>query len=246
MEVHPPEHGIHSWREFFVHMGTIVLGLLIAIALEQSVEALHRRHERADLREALHGESEQIIADARSCDAVLRGQIVAAMQNKDAAFRVLWSGESGESVPAYSTPEALEYPFDPIFRSALATSRVALLTPDETNAYMEITYDMDQIKSSYNEYSDAVHERERFETELPRSASTNHIDLKRLDRPTLQRYVDLFAAEIESSQRLRLDCAQTAKAEEVLASGEMRLNKLYEAEKEGMRSVGSLTPDSKP
>ena len=32
MEVHASEHGIHSWRDFFVHMGTICLGLLIALA----------------------------------------------------------------------------------------------------------------------------------------------------------------------------------------------------------------------
>src|ERR1700728_554717 len=55
MDVDPPESGIHSWRDFFVHMGTIVLGLLIAIGLEQSVEKLHHLDERhqleADLRD---------------------------------------------------------------------------------------------------------------------------------------------------------------------------------------------------
>lgn len=54
MEVHPPEHPIHTWRDFFVHIATIVVGLLIAICLEQSVEWLHHRQEvhtaRADLR----------------------------------------------------------------------------------------------------------------------------------------------------------------------------------------------------
>ena len=41
MEVHPPEHGIHSWRDFLVHMGTITLGLVIALGLEAAAEALH-------------------------------------------------------------------------------------------------------------------------------------------------------------------------------------------------------------
>ena len=40
MEVHPPDHAIHSWRDFIIHIATIVVGLLIAIGLEQSVEAL--------------------------------------------------------------------------------------------------------------------------------------------------------------------------------------------------------------
>lgn len=46
MEVHPPEHAIHSWRDFFVHIATIVVGLLIAIGLEQTVEAMHHHHQR--------------------------------------------------------------------------------------------------------------------------------------------------------------------------------------------------------
>lgn len=44
MEVHPPEHGIHNWRDFLVHMGTITLGLLIALGLEGLVEYRHHRH----------------------------------------------------------------------------------------------------------------------------------------------------------------------------------------------------------
>jgi hypothetical protein len=54
MEVHPPHQPLHSWKDFWIHLGTITIGLLIAIGLEQSVEALHHHHERrvleADLR----------------------------------------------------------------------------------------------------------------------------------------------------------------------------------------------------
>jgi hypothetical protein len=41
MEVHPPHAPLHSWKDFWIHLGTITIGLLIAISLEQSVEALH-------------------------------------------------------------------------------------------------------------------------------------------------------------------------------------------------------------
>lgn len=43
MEIHPPQHGIQSWREFLLHMTTIVLGILIAIGLEQTVEWVHHQ-----------------------------------------------------------------------------------------------------------------------------------------------------------------------------------------------------------
>src|ERR1700710_1619823 len=59
MEVHPPHHPLHSWTDFFIHIATITVGLLIAIGLEQSVEALHHRHQRHQLEEDLHDEGER-------------------------------------------------------------------------------------------------------------------------------------------------------------------------------------------
>jgi hypothetical protein len=56
MEVHPPHHPLLSWRDFFIHIATIVVGLLIAIALEQSVEAVHHHYQRIETRENLHHE----------------------------------------------------------------------------------------------------------------------------------------------------------------------------------------------
>lgn len=40
-EVHPPQGDIHTWKGFFLHIVTITIGLLIAIALEQMVEYVH-------------------------------------------------------------------------------------------------------------------------------------------------------------------------------------------------------------
>ena len=45
MEIHAPEHAISTWRDFFIHMGTITLGLLIALGLEQAAEWAHHRHQ---------------------------------------------------------------------------------------------------------------------------------------------------------------------------------------------------------
>jgi hypothetical protein len=58
LDVHPAPHAAHTWREFFIHIATIVLGLLIAIALEQTVEYFHHRHQLHRLEEALQKSSE--------------------------------------------------------------------------------------------------------------------------------------------------------------------------------------------
>jgi hypothetical protein len=59
LDVHPPHATAHSWRDFFIHIATIVLGLCIAVGIEQTVEFFHHRHELADTREALRQEREE-------------------------------------------------------------------------------------------------------------------------------------------------------------------------------------------
>ena len=56
IDVHDAHHAASSWREFLVHIATIVLGLLIAVGLEQGVEWVHHRQELAETREALQRE----------------------------------------------------------------------------------------------------------------------------------------------------------------------------------------------
>ena len=59
LDVHPPHHPTHTWGDFFIHIATITIGLLIAVGIEQTVESLHHRHQRHQLMEDLHNEAEQ-------------------------------------------------------------------------------------------------------------------------------------------------------------------------------------------
>ncbi len=58
LDIHPLRHAPQGWRDFLVHIATIVIGLLIAIGLEQSVEWIHRKHQVRDAREAITRERE--------------------------------------------------------------------------------------------------------------------------------------------------------------------------------------------
>src|ERR1700722_11264259 len=58
LDVHPTHHAATTWRDFFIHIATIVLGLLIAIGLEQTVEYIHHRHQRSQLEEDLRHEAQ--------------------------------------------------------------------------------------------------------------------------------------------------------------------------------------------
>jgi hypothetical protein len=59
LDVHPPHASVHTWRDFFIHIATIVIGLCIAVGIEQTVEALHHRHQVRDAREDLRRERDE-------------------------------------------------------------------------------------------------------------------------------------------------------------------------------------------
>lgn len=56
LDVHPAPHAATTWRDFFIHIATIVLGLLIAVALEQTVEYFHHRQLAHEAHEQLREE----------------------------------------------------------------------------------------------------------------------------------------------------------------------------------------------
>jgi hypothetical protein len=95
LEPHAPHEQIHSWRSFAIHIAAIAVGLLLALALEQSAEAIHHRHQRADLERQMQGvlESdirldEQDFNQLRSMRAYfldLRGAIVARLHGTPGA-----------------------------------------------------------------------------------------------------------------------------------------------------------------
>jgi hypothetical protein len=73
LDVHPPHHAANTWKDFFIHIATIVVGLLIAIGLETTVEMLHHRHTVREVREKIREEvkenQELLAEDLRYLDS---------------------------------------------------------------------------------------------------------------------------------------------------------------------------------
>lgn len=69
MDVHPPENPIRTWKDFFLHLLTITIGLFIALTLESAIESMHHRHLVRDARENLQreidGNHKRFAANAR-------------------------------------------------------------------------------------------------------------------------------------------------------------------------------------
>jgi hypothetical protein len=81
LDVHPPHAPTHTWRDFLTHIATIVIGLLIAVGLEQTVEWLHHRHQLAETRAALRAEREKNSADIDGWVLMIRREHAALDNN---------------------------------------------------------------------------------------------------------------------------------------------------------------------
>ncbi|MGD0191500.1 MAG: hypothetical protein ABSD74_12235 [Rhizomicrobium sp.] len=58
MDFHKP-HAAKTWREFFIEIGTIVTGILIALSLEQAIETIHERRIATEARDAVRAEVQE-------------------------------------------------------------------------------------------------------------------------------------------------------------------------------------------
>jgi hypothetical protein len=78
LDVHAPHATVHTWKDFFIHIAVITIGLLIAIALEQCVESLHHIHQRHQLQHDL-------LEEAKRNGEILRTDL--ALESQAAWFR---------------------------------------------------------------------------------------------------------------------------------------------------------------
>jgi hypothetical protein len=56
MEIHPPTKPVESVKDFLIHLSMITIGILIALGLEQAVEAWHHRELGLQARENIVNE----------------------------------------------------------------------------------------------------------------------------------------------------------------------------------------------
>jgi hypothetical protein len=87
LDVHAPHEPVYGWRDFFIHLATITIGLGIALSLEGCVEWKHHRnlvHEaEAGLRIEIRGNSKEVegaIGDLRKEQTLLKQDV--AVLNK--------------------------------------------------------------------------------------------------------------------------------------------------------------------
>ena len=154
LDVHPPHASTHTWRDFFLHIATIVIGLLIAIGLEQSVEAIHHHHQREELIANFRGECERNIQ--------LADRNLAGMQS-DRAWQKSWLDAVRKSSldPGVATVVLPARPasnhYDGVTRSVWAIAKsngtAALLPETLAEMYDRTDHESDEAYTSADHYT---------------------------------------------------------------------------------------------
>lgn len=181
MEVHPPEHGIHSWRDFLIHMGTITLGLLIALGLENAAEWVHHRNELHEARERIHEE----LAENRRTIAEDRVQLQALLERTRTNMETL-----DAAGPLDSSKLFFGWTWNATSTAAFETARssgvLALMPYNEAQQYTEIYGQQAAVESAARDF---IKDRARLITPLLRHGNlqkgTFNADLTPADRQTL-------------------------------------------------------------
>jgi hypothetical protein len=155
LDVHAPHEPINTWRGFVLHIATVVIGLLIAVGLEQAVEYFHHRNEVREARAALAAEHEENI---RRYHDNVRGHLLRlANQNNDQrVLRYLLArpGASQDELPGVMTfgsitiGEPVEAAWSTVERSEVAS----LLPPAELRDLATEYKELDRQSQVFHEF----------------------------------------------------------------------------------------------
>jgi hypothetical protein len=232
LDVHPPHEAAHTWKDFFIHIATICVGLLIAIGLEQTVEAIHRHHEREELRAALNRESEQILRDTQRVEAGTTTDIQWLKQVESQVSDAARTHKELPPLPKRPTGTGWDVPDEPIYKAAKASTRIALLPDEEIVVYGELDTLMIEIAGKYQHLSDTTRTLDSFNREIAfdKAPGTNPY-ASATPEQLKQLHSDLVECEL-AFRGMRYWSRQARGATTALLQGERDLHKIETAERQ--------------
>jgi hypothetical protein len=213
LDVHPPHERTHTWKDFFIHIATIAVGLLIAVGLEQTVEYFHHRHQLHDLHNQLH---EVLENNLRLEPSVFNNMASFRAYHVElqAAINARLAGHPIAVEPKADDPRLKAFTSTPSFAPyevARQNGTVALLPSDESRMYNRMSLQREiYLATAITNWFHAILEMESFEEQFVDSAGaleTGDIvrspDLSRLSSDELREYRLRIAAVIKTTDTVR-------------------------------------------
>jgi hypothetical protein len=206
IDVHAAHGGIHTWKDFWIHLGTITLGLLIAIGLEQSAEWVHHRYQRHTLEEDLRQEGSSN-HDSAVIDVAIYDKIIAwLLQIQQGVDQARATGGRAPFVypdrpdgipdsPRFAAYHVLE---SEAWTTAKESSLLVLLRRDEAEIHARVYIQSDLVESFRERTRELGARRGAFETRFSHGTYPPVFDLSSLTPQQLDEYDALLADELET------------------------------------------------
>lgn len=196
IDIHAPHESVRSWKDVFIHLGIITVGLLIAISLEQGVEKLHQIHERHQLEADLHVEAKQNLIlmdlDRQYLDA-RKAWLLALRQDVDT---VRASGGKIK-LPLRPAPkdDGAWFPDAPVWDTAKQSATIGLLPREEAGMYTIVYTAQDLMTAGWKQFSDASNRQASFENRFSGDISIypHAADLSSMTPEDLRQYSVLIS-----------------------------------------------------
>jgi hypothetical protein len=147
LDVHPPHEPVHGWRDFFVHLFTITIGLLIALSLEGCVEWRHHVHLVHEAESSLHTEI-QHNADGlqKTLDDIHREQ---ENLKQDVVVLKQFIQKPGQKTHAAMDIGFHIRSFDSVsWKTAQSTGALSYMPYASAQEYSDIYYTQDEIQTA--------------------------------------------------------------------------------------------------
>jgi len=176
LDVHPIHAPVHGWRDFFIQIATIVVGLCIAVAIQQTVEFFHNRNELTETRRALRQEREGNYKTLSGNTTAWRWA-TAQLQNNLLVLQYLQQhpGTPQEKLPGVLLWQTSNYPFgSAVWDAARQSGVIALMPREEIEANSALYFFFQKVNDIQYEGARAIIEARRYDLS---DADPSHLSL---------------------------------------------------------------------
>jgi hypothetical protein len=231
IDVHAPHESTHTWTDFFIHIGTIALGILIAIGFEQAVELIHQDHQRRELRDGaltdahiyLHDVDENRAANTRQIeDLTTRIQQV---QDAISQHRAL-------PPPSYRPALSISTIRLSNLSAAKASGLINLLTKDEINSATDAEVGVIKSEALKQRAEEPATRRVAFEQRFQTGFPSGPFDFSRITPAELDEYLNLLLDERVRRTETLAYLDEMHRGTEAYLKGERNLQDLRKAQED--------------
>lgn len=150
IEVHAPNEPIHSWRDFFIHLFTITIGLLIALGLEGCVEWQHHRHLVHEAQASLHAEIQHNARSVSDAITELHNQQREIKQDIDVLNYIIKNKSAPDS--SHLKIDFHIRTFDNVsWKTAQATTALSYMSYPQAEEYSNIYATQNDLEAAENQ-----------------------------------------------------------------------------------------------